>query len=186
MLSGGVDSTWALYYYLKTTNLPIYTHHIIIRGENKYRYKLEIESTKNILNWCNKNYPGRIKVSSNSEFFIEFKYMGYDIDLVFFVGSVIATKLPGLTGIACGYNNGDLINDINKDTKCTGYDICRVYSKKFYNIFKDPLEPGIYKNKIDMINELPKDLFELTWSCRRPIVDKPCGICRSCLANKGL
>ena len=37
---------------------------------------------------------------------------------------------------------------------------------------------------------LPRELVELTWSCRRPVRNMeqwaPCGVCKACLARQGI
>lgn len=50
MFSGGLDSTTSLYKLLKETTHNIYVHHIILK-DNSDRWKTELHSTNNILNY---------------------------------------------------------------------------------------------------------------------------------------
>ena len=182
MLSGGVDSAYCMYYYLENTNLPIYTHHIILRSDRERRYQQETKATNSIIEWCNNNYPNRIVKNYNSNWWINSNVSGQDIDLSLFIGATVACKLPGVTAITTGRN----LEDGGVDGDVAANKIWKVFAETYDGLEWETLKPGKDLHKVEVIKLLPKDLFELTWSCRSSHTDKQCGQCHACLLNKGV
>jgi hypothetical protein len=50
--------------------------------------------------------------------------------------------------------------------------------------------PVYHSTKQELAARLPRELVELTWSCRRPVREaggwRPCGACKACLARQGI
>ena len=52
MFSGGLDSTYLLYYYLSRTSLPLHVHHISMRYPHQQRWRAEDPASESIVAWC--------------------------------------------------------------------------------------------------------------------------------------
>ncbi len=182
MLSGGVDSAYCMFHYLETTDLPIYTHHIILRCDIERRFHQETKATNSIIEWCEKRYPNRIVKNYRSNWWIDSRVMGRNIDLVLYTGAVVASRLYGKTAVATGRNSGDRgVDDVVVARK-----IWYSFAETYPGLVHETLRPGTFMTKLEVIDKLPKDLMDLTWSCRSSATDKQCGYCHACLANKGV
>jgi len=181
MLSGGIDSTWVLLYYLKNTEIPIYTHHIILRCDVERRFHQETKATNSVLEWMNKEYPGRIVKNYNSNWWMNSNVSGKDIDLSLFIGATVASRLPGDTAVATGRN----LEDDGIDGAAAANKVWKSFAETYDGLVWETLKPGKDLHKSEIIDQLPEDLLELTWSCRSSSTDTQCGKCHACLLNKG-
>ena len=180
MWSGGLDSSYMLYKYLTETDYPIHAHHIILQNRAEFRWHQEQVAVNNIRDWLKKNCR-KFDYSESSYYN---RFVGRDIALVLFVASQICYGLcwAGIDEIEV------LAGWIVEDNKRAPI---KRQSGVFYeganNIIGTKLTLGYPikdMTKQDIINKIPKELTDLTWSCRRPIFRggkaMPCGKCHAC------
>lgn len=196
MFSGGLDSTYMLYHYLMNTNYKIHVHHISMRYPSEPRWQEEDTATRKIINVCQK-----IRSFQYSESRVDFgfyHYVGRDSDTQLLMASKVAPNIKGPVSLALGWLYSDHLEDLengraeNKVTEKLWEALCNSIDKKFGDyINREILLPLVEMklNKKELITQLPKELLELTWSCRKPQksesgVSIPCGKCHPCRAIK--
>ena len=190
-LSGGLDSVYCMWKYLKENpNKTLLVHHCnLINNQN--RYELESEATKKVIEWFKANGLSN------------FEYLETTIDI-----RQLGTRPLDYQVIA--FMNGILF--INKKYQRIKYRlICTPKDEydrlgnpflieqltKFNNILKQPsitakphnVQPKLIimlkdRYKLEYINEMPKELVKLSWSCRIPNGNQYCGRCHTCLQLK--
>lgn len=171
-LSGGIDSTYVLWKWLQENpdKLAI-VHHIELKSYEE-RWNMELIAIDRILKWLDnqglKNYM----------------YLQNTFDYGNIPGSMYDVEI-------CGFIAGFILRSVrfNKTTK-THLPIYGVYTEReerrrqILNFTaKREIEcvyPLYDKKKWEVIEELPEELFNLTWYCRTPIGDKKCGECHAC------
>lgn len=192
MFSGGVDSTYMLYHYLKNTKYDIHAHHISMRYPSEPRWKQEDIASRKIMEYCKKIRPFGY---TESLFAIGFKrYVGRDSDTQLLVASKVAPNLKGKVHVALGWMNDDRESEVdalrmrNNVTQKLWEAFCGSMDRPFGdNVQRKLLFPLMDMDlcKKEIVKDMPKELLDMTWSCRRPIRDKdgnikPCGKCRPC------
>ncbi|RLA80191.1 MAG: hypothetical protein DRG78_11470, partial [Epsilonproteobacteria bacterium] len=88
MFSGGVDSTYMLYHFLKNTEHNIHVHHISLRYPSEPRWKEEDNASREIIKYCRK-----IRTFEYSESRFDFgfyRYVGRDSDTQLLFASKVA------------------------------------------------------------------------------------------------
>lgn len=179
-ISGGLDSTYLLYHYLKYTNYTIHAHHIILKNEVEPRWEEEYTACKNIVKYCQK-----IREFTYTESTWDFPYHCWDFEVVAFCAGQIARKI-------CRENDkislcaGIVLNDVER----TSSGVTR--TKRFEGIWaastitlgkKRSLKfeaPLMCLSKLDLLKRMPKELSNMCWSCRHPIDGATCGRCHAC------
>jgi len=193
MFSGGLDSTYMLYYYLKNTNYNIHVHHISLRYPSEPRWREEDIASRNIVKLCQKIRPFEYSESRVDIGF--YKYVGRDSDTQLLMASKVAPNLNGKVSVALGwqYNDyqSDLLNGRARDKKSEKLweALCNSMDAPHGNsISRELLFPLVEMrlSKREMIKLLPKELLHLTWSCRTPVKNEnnisiACGKCHPCL-----
>lgn len=191
MFSGGVDSTFMLYHYLKNTDLNVHVHHISLRYPSEPRWKEEDIASRRIVEYCRKIRPFDYSESCFELGF--YKYVGRDSDTQLLMASKVAPNLEGEVHVAIGWHNKDHTSIIERErrirvTQNVWHALHDAYDPLFSNsvsreLLFPILEMGISKK--EMIKMLPRELLQMTWSCRRPIkgdkgISRPCGKCHPC------
>ncbi len=197
MLSGGIDSTYALFKYLTETSLPVHAHHISMQVEEEPRYVLEDAACKRIVNFCG----GYRQFSyTESSYGFDLPYTGWDADVQLMVGARVAANLEAKrVTMVLGINADDMAReevaerakrDVLKnlwDAQIASIDAER--RDRNNPVIHLPFK-GAYKH--EMIQEMPTGLLRMTWSCRKPEHregptdagrDFPCGKCHACVAR---
>jgi len=118
------------------------------------------------------------------------KHVGWDSDMQVMVASKVAPNLRGKVTVALGWTADSMEKPVVQDRmkrNCTNnmWEVCR---NSIDNTNKrSRLNPKLWMPLVDMryyktdiLRECPKELVDLTWSCRRPIRGEPCGRCFSC------
>lgn len=191
MFSGGLDSTFMLYYYLTQTDYSIHAHHISLRYPSEPRWEEEELAARRIAQYCQRF---RAFDYTESRFDFGFKhYAGRDSDTQLLVAAKVAPNLRGEVHVAIGWENSDLDLPINQYrmenhiTQKLWKALCDSIDYPFgESVSRDLLFPlmDMNLNKKMMLNLLPKELIDMTWSCRKPIRNesgsKPCGECKPC------
>lgn len=198
MLSGGIDSCYMLYYYLTKTQYNIHAHHISLRYPSEPRWEQEYQACRKIIEYC-----GRIRRFSYSESRcdIGFKYyVGRDSDTQLLMAAKVAPNLKGKVFVALGWECGDMESEVfrkrmeNNITQNLWKALCSSMDYPYgENVSTDLLFPlmDMELNKESIMTLLPKDLVNITWSCRKPSKNKdgvivPCGKCKPCIARENM
>jgi 7-cyano-7-deazaguanine synthase in queuosine biosynthesis len=207
--SGGLDSTYVLWYLLKHTNYKVHAHYI------QMQYTTDDEAGGNLVvphRWEAENQA----VNKIDKYFRSNNYREYslttgiynapastiDIEIVLFMLAQVAMNLIGNVVIATGrvmedderwsslgtYYPGTIARKIMRLSIKNNMNILPVFRKaEFPNVSLNTYCPAENKNKIQIMKEMPKELIDLTWSCRNPKKDGmkfiECGRCHSCLAR---
>lgn len=186
MLSGGIDSTSALWHVL---NHPddygdVLVHHIHIRNLEA-RWKAEAIAVKNILNYLKAQTPTPFSYSQST---IEVPHFGhhfmFDVEAMGFITGYMTSRDTSITKVVIGATKTDF--DM-------GVDGSVMRGKRAHNAYhpeeKDHSArikeyPQSHLTKAEVYKSVPPELAALTWSCRTPHYadGKPieCGRCKTC------
>jgi 7-cyano-7-deazaguanine synthase in queuosine biosynthesis len=189
MLSGGVDSAYLLQDYLARTEDRMHAHHVSLRYPHQQRWRVEDRACRAIVAWCRRHL--RDFEYSTSRFDLRFRGIGWDSDLFLLVASKVALNLgPGPVQVALGWCVDDLERPIVRDRVERGVTtrIWRALHESIAapHVAVDLAFPLVERGltKAELVDGLPQELLELTWSCRQPDFSaqppRPCGSCHSC------
>ncbi|MCK9470328.1 MAG: hypothetical protein M0Q88_01055 [Bacilli bacterium] len=180
--SGGIDSTYCLYKYMKDykkSDETVIVHHNILVN-NTGRWEKELEACHKILDWLKEHGLDDFKyVETKFEQPKEFKM---PLDSILHKGYISGV-------IALTYNISHIVYSTPRDEyERMGIIEMRRRSKNAEAVRK--IVCGRTLSVIDMISntkkktlmkEMPKDLLDMCWFCRIPDADgKPCGACHTC------
>ena len=190
--SGGVDSTYYLWKWLQENRSEkVIIHHCLLFQSRRI---VEKKATDAILayfrsqGWTNFDYVET-----------EFSKKGinsllYDIEIVFFMGGLLLKKFRKVHTIIMSRCREELYGNLPLRKHFQGKDAS-------LNNFQSPnnrvsvavqtiqllahrnikvISPYQEKPKAEMIKEMPRELFELTWYCRNPKNGMPCEKCFNC------
>lgn len=192
MLSGGIDSCYMLYYYLTQTDYAIHAHHISLRYPSEPRWREEDEASRKIVAFCQRIRPFDY---SESRCDIGFKrYVGRDSDTQLLMAARVAPNLRGNVHVAIGLQIDDAETELfqqrmkNNTVQKLWNALCESMDYPHgEQVSRELLMPIMEMNitKKEMMEAMPKELLDLTWSCRRPKYNEdnkayPCGVCKAC------
>jgi len=193
LFSGGIDSTYLLWYYLTKTDYQIITLHVDLRVSYNERWKYENYAVENIINYCKNNY----RDFYHSKIILDIRNFSdgeFEIPAAAFLGSFIARSLSTIDSLTI--NDGELdykvrapevsilmgfIEEDNVSKNSINDKIIELITKEYSNIKSEVEKPILSKNKSEIIKEIPPSLLKYTWSCRAPINGEPCGECDTCI-----
>jgi len=180
--SGGLDSAYCLYWYLKNNQSKILlVHHInLINVGNRYKY--EREAVENILNWCKKNNLNN------------FKFIETTVDYSCFNVRVLDGKIVAMmTGMILFDRQYECIRKVISAGPRDEYERLgdtltsrQITDRKIRNLFAGKkrismIYPIKHMYKKDIIKETPKEIFNMSFSCRHPLEGGlSCGECHTC------
>jgi len=194
MLSGGLDSTGALYKVLEDEQYKDLSIHVHSMGLNNVegRAGAEFEAVMNIRKWFQKNYPDRELIFTRSQF--EYNFQGtnfmWDADMTAFWSAQIircdptrtyAFRIVGRTKTDTDVDNFDFRGRVERALEI--YDV--TWGRLIKKEKPATIVPVADMYKREIWDMLPPDLRELTWSCRTPKQDEksnwiPCENCITC------
>lgn len=192
MLSGGIDSTAALWHVLNHAEDygQIHVHHIHIQNiEN--RWKAEAAAVKKILSYMKNNSPAPFVTSESTINTPTFgKSFMYDVEVMGFVTGYMTSRDSSFTKVVIGATGTDFE---------MGVDGSVMKGKRAHNAFHPDendhsarVKEYPHKNlsKDAVYKTLPPELAKLTWSCRTPHyadgLPIECGVCKTCKLELGL
>lgn len=200
MLSGGLDSTYMLYHYLKHTQYNLHVHHISLRNPSEKRWVQEDAATKHIIKYLLRRH----RKFQYSESMIKVTNIGgvWDYEIYMLMAMTVARKIcnKNYVAVAVGRNLDDLerfdsFNQFGIDNVKAISDywdamlsFCTMEMRK--KIHPKVLYPIVNISKKDILKACPKKLKDLTWSCREAVPNiktkqlEACGECHSCLQIK--
>lgn len=186
MLSGGIDSTAALWHVLHHPEEygEVHVHHIHIQNIEA-RWMAEAEAVKNVLAYMKKHAPSPFTSSESTINTPGFgnKFM-YDVEVVSYLSGYMTSRDPKITKVVIAATGTDFEMGVN-DSVMRG--------KRMHNAFHPEEEdhsarikvyPQSHLSKEEVFYSVPPELASLTWSCRTPHYadGKPleCGKCKTC------
>jgi 7-cyano-7-deazaguanine synthase in queuosine biosynthesis len=181
MFSGGLDSTYILNDLMKK-NEKVWVHHITLINTVEERWVEEREAAREIVKWLWNKY--RKFPYTESEWSFPFsKFYCWDMDIVTFVAAQIIPNI--YAGQKIKLTTGRVMDDDESQSSIKQVErtqkMWETAKERFdYMAYNEINRPIKNKYKKELIPELPKDLLDLVWYCRRPVEGRPCGACKSC------
>lgn len=198
--SGGVDSTYYLWRWLKENpNKKIFVHHCLLF---KNRREVEKIATDNILRYFRDNGLPNFEYTETEFSKKGIKATLYDIEPIYFLaGLILKSKSYNsiqhiLFPVCFEEVHGTRLAHLRsgrpwsqfKDKNTRTYKImlyCNTVAGRTFEYHS----PYYNKTKKQMIQEMPRELFEMTWYCRakktKPVDNKPCNNCFNCNRVQG-
>lgn len=173
--SGGYDSTIALYEEAKQSckNNPVIAVSINHANLTQSQHRMEKKARDKLM-----------KEFKKRGLHIKHHEIKVDTDLIsdgnlnqptWWLGTLVPF-LPRDSIVVFGYIRGDDFWHINYEFKQAADWLCRTMYKKVKISF-----PNEFFNKQRILDELTEaKLFDLCWTCDKPIKSKPCGNCSKC------
>lgn len=190
LFSGGVDSTYCAWDYLRNNpDKTLLIYHIDqINWEG--RAELEGKAVDKALEYFKANGLTNFEFHRSLFDYGTVKILAYDIILTaFFGGCLLRSKkykdVKYILGTSPkhafpnGQRDKSSVDRTNRKEEILNFAAHR--EKNYYQwkyVIKD-------KTKQEMLNEMPKELVDNIWYCRRPVEGKPCGECITCLQVAG-
>lgn len=188
--SGGVDSTYCLYDYLrKNKDKTLLVHHVRMK-HYEGRMEYELKAVRSILEWLRKNGLDNFVYSESGFDYGDITFVHYDIVTAgYFTGVILQNpKYRDIKYVIATTNREEAHTDSLEQVKgekrrVLRDNLIRLVAKR------DTIETvyPIYNiAKRDLVRKMPKDLFKLCWYCRRPTKEgKACGVCFTCCRVEG-
>lgn len=187
MFSGGLDSTAMLVRLLARDEDELRVHHIrMVNREG--RDGAEQRSVEAILEYCRAHYRP-FRYSESALDFSALAAIPIDYLSIAFVACQVAIDTPRCTRIAVGALAAD--TDIENRSARQRRVFEEMYACYRARKLGEPevrwIFPVYDTPKAELAGELPAELLDLTWSCRRPVRAGggwlPCGACKACHAR---
>jgi len=191
MFSGGIDSTAALYKLLTADEEMVVAHHInFINIEN--RDKVERQACYDIIHYL----LSKVRFFEFNESTFEFPlkvHIGWDIIHAMYIGGIVAKNYATDT-VQVELSIADTKDDFGsyqwKSPVAQMIAMLAALEKPTKPRQHLPIitQPVVMFTKAELIDSIPKELFDLTWSCRKPIITEAdreitfeyCGKCVTC------
>lgn len=189
MLSGGVDSTAALWHALNNTTAQqkIHVHHIHLQNI-EMRWEVEAMAVNAIYEYLRKHSPVSF---TSSESVINTPSFGndflWDSEAIGFMTGYITSRDATINKLVLGVTGSDLSTHNPHETKAE--ERTKAAHNSFHPGADDHIDsiidlPLIGLTKQQAYDSIPPDLALLTWSCRTPAYANgkflECGQCKSC------
>ena len=191
MFSGGLDSTAMLVQLLEESSADLRVHHIRMSNREQ-RAAAEQAAVERIVTWCKSRYRP-FRYSESALDFTGLEAIPIDYLCIAFVACQVAIDTPGCNRIAVASlaRDTDIENRSARQRRVfdTLYECYR--ARKLGEPEVQWIYPVYQSTKAELAARLPRELVELTWSCRRPVREsnggfRPCGACKACLARQGI
>lgn len=175
-LSGGIDSTFVLYDWLKNNPTEYcLVHHIVLQNYQN-RHNSELQAVDRILKWLDSNGLNNYFYIQNTFDYGNFPDLISDVEICGFLASVLlrCVRWQSVDNITMSiYNN-------TSDRELRRQKIIEATSRRPIKL--NYVLEGLKKK--DVIKQLPQELFNLCWWCRAPIDEQPCERCFTCNSVK--
>lgn len=189
MLSGGVDSAYALAKVLRESDDLVIAHHVhLVNREGRHR--LEAEACANIVEYCRSHYR-EFKYTESLVNRQKFRAFGIDVITAAFEAGIVVQSYFADTGVlidrwTVGINAEDVADFDPDDTASHRTPaMLKAFEANCHphappQFFSLPLKP-----KRDLVAYLGPELAAMCWTCRRPVMDSDgnaveCGQCHTC------
>ncbi len=182
--SGGIDSAAVIYFLSKNTPAKIHTHHIVLQNREK-REVPEQRAVNQVLNYINSEVRPVHKSTQSVIGLDETKWLSFDMDITGFICAQVIRAEKTFKYLASGLNYDDVGMFVNYP-RADNFE--NILTGSLMGWFRKPpriIRPVEKMNKREMIDALPQEFVDLTWSCRKPINKNGtyhrCGKCVSCV-----
>ncbi len=191
MYSGGLDSTAMLVKLLEETQDELRVHHIRMANRER-RADAEQSAVERIVAWCRERYRP-FRYSESALDFTELEAIPIDYLCIAFVACQVAIDTPRCDRIAVAAlsRDTDIENRSARQRRVFEalYECYR--ARKLGESDVQWIYPVYHATKAELAARLPREVMDLTWSCRRPVREsngafRPCGTCKACLARQGV
>lgn len=173
-LSGGIDSTYILWKWLKE-NPDEYcvVHHINMINYEKRNQK-ELEAVDKILRWLDSQGLKNYFYLQNTFDYGNFTSVVFDVEVCGFNAGIIlrSSRWNSVKNVILPVYSADV------DREYRRREVMSIMALREIDVFY----PICEMEKWQLIDEIPKELLELTWWCRAPYNDNPCKRCFTCQA----
>lgn len=190
MFSGGVDSTGALYKLLKETDTHIVAHHVnFVNREN--RHFVESHACNLIVSYLKSNV--RDFEYNASTLVFPFIHIGWDIINAMYIGGLVVKNYASnfeIIQLCVGDTKDDFGSYKWRTPIAQSVALIASLEDPRNPIQKTPsiIQPVVGMTKKQIIDYMPKELLQLTWSCRTPLIENKddeyifteCGNCVAC------
>jgi 7-cyano-7-deazaguanine synthase in queuosine biosynthesis len=186
LFSGGLDSTYLLWKMLNEQR-NIHVHHVSIRSHREPMWKEQDEAVKKILEhlWAIRPFK---YTESVYEWFCS-DQLAFDTDVVISHAQPVVKMInPEIRiHLHIGWTPEDMKIPIVQER--VKHDVSNnLWRALKLSLGNPPNLPDILTKRLvddnitkkDMLQELPPELLELTWTCRTPVHGKKCNMCSSC------
>lgn len=192
MFSGGIDSTYTLVKLLSDSRDDVIAHHIhLINAED--RHEVEADRCRGIIDYCRREFRDVIYTETAVDH-SGMAYMGFDMITVGFEAGIAATshlveRKRAVDRWAIGTClEEDQLEGGHWEERLRHIEACcaaTCFPNEPPRFFLLPLIP-----KREEMAYLPRDLLDLTWTCRTPVRTADgfgeCGTCDACVRMKAL
>jgi hypothetical protein len=175
---------------LAETDEPLRVHHI--RMENaEMRAAAEQAAVAAIIAYCRAHYR-EFQYSESGLDFRSLAAIPIDYVCIAFVACQVAIDTPGCTRIAVAAleRDTDIVNRSARQRRVFDEMYACYRARKLGEPVVQWIYPVYRQTKRELAQSLPRELVELTWSCRRPVPAndgyRACGACKACLARQGI
>ena len=187
MFSGGMDSTAMLVRLLTREQDELRVHHIrMVNREG--RDGAEQAAVEAVLAWCRAHYRP-FRYSESALDFSELAAIPIDYLSIAYVACQVAIDTPRCNRIAVGSlsTDTDIVNRSARQQRVFQEMYACYRARKLGEPDVRWVFPVYDTPKAELARELPPELLDLTWSCRRPVRTpggwQPCGTCKACHAR---
>lgn len=187
MLSGGIDSTYVLHKILTETDDEVLVHHVHLMTDLG-RHILEAAACNAIVEYCKEKFRP-FHYSESTIDHRRFAAHGYDLMAAGFEAGMIASSFHVV------HRNQRSIDrwivGLSSDDDIPPHRIERAGETARFNCMFDPKPKLFIFPRVDVRDQLramPRELAEMTWSCRQPVnISKSpvaCNKCSACLRRQ--
>jgi 7-cyano-7-deazaguanine synthase in queuosine biosynthesis len=187
MFSGGLDSTAMLVKLLAGSGDELRVHHIRMVNREK-RDLAEQRAVEAIVAWCGARYRP-FRYSESALDFSGLEAIPIDYLSIAFVACQVAIDTPGCDRIALGAlaADTDIANRSARQKRVFDEMYACYRARKLGEPQVEWIYPVFHTPKAELAAALPRELLDLTWSCRRPLEGlRPCGTCKACRVRQDL
>jgi 7-cyano-7-deazaguanine synthase in queuosine biosynthesis len=187
MFSGGIDSTAMLVKLLAGSREELRVHHIRMINAEK-RDLAEQRAVQAIVAYCRGRYRP-FRYSESALDFSALEAIPIDYLSIAFVACQVAIDTPGCTRVAVGAlaADTDIANRSARQQRVFDEMYACYRARKLGEPRVEWIYPVYHTPKAELAGSLPRELLDLTWSCRRPVDGyRPCGACKACKARLDL
>lgn len=178
-LSGGIDSVYSMWKWLKENPDKILIVHHVHYQSHEFRRDQESKAVKNVLKWFKDNNLTNFKYHESWLDTSSLGAIGYDTISLAALHGFVLKKYPYIRYILDNAPKDEVLRlgIIELENRKRKAEAIRktITGKNFL-----PIHMLRHMTKKEIIEDMPKDLLELCWYCRRPQGDKPCHTCHTC------
>lgn len=189
-LSGGVDSTYYLWRWLRENpSETILVHHCLYFQKRVEEEKKAVDS---ILAYLKRQGLNNFKYVETGMQKGTLHGKVLDIEALSGITAVVLKCHPSVKQVLLSYcaEECEPLSTHLKKHEVSTFDPSHRYSRvnkvletiteRFFSYFCYRGKNGGLLSKKEMMSEMPQELFKLTWYCRHPVSGEPCGSCFNC------